>query len=134
MSAKDEVRAVIERFFKAMDTRDLALMKQLLSKDESMVHIGSARDEIWSGWTELMEVTEDQFRELEYYKASIYDLTVNLSRSRDTAWYFHKLDARIKSGVNETTWKGARFTGVLERKDGNWKLMQTHVSIPESGS
>ena len=134
MSPEDEVRAVIERFFKAMETRDPALMKQLLPKDESMIHIGTERDEIWSSWTEMMEATEDQFRKLEYYKASIYDLTVNFSRSGDTVWYFHKLDTRIKSGGTETTWEGARFTGVLEKQEGNWKLMQTHVSLPESGS
>jgi len=132
MPEKEEVRAVIEQFFKAMDTRDLARMKRLLPKDETMVHIGTNRDEIWTGWNELMEATEEQFRELEYYKANIYDLTVNFSRSGDTAWYFHKLDARIKSDGNETTWKGARFTGVMEKQGGNWKLMQTHVSIPES--
>lgn len=134
MNARSQVATTIKQFFRAMDTQDLELMKELLPKESDIVHIGTDKDEIWKGWDILMEATRKQFENLDFYKANIHDLTINISKSGDTAWYFHLLDAEIKSGGNKTTWNNARFTGVLEKRDGRWKLMQTHVSLPESAT
>lgn len=127
---KDEIKSTIEQFFEALDTQNLELMKKLIPDDESIVHIGTDSDEIWRGSEELNRSTEEQFRRLEYYEANIHNLTINISQSEDVAWYFHLLDARIMSGGTETVWKDARFTGVLEKRNGRWFLVQTHVSIP----
>ena len=132
MDTKPQVASTIEQFFQAMDTQNLQLMKDILPKEDDMVHIGTDRGEIWKGWNILMEATREQFENLEYYKADIHDLTINISESSDTAWYFHLLDAEIKSGDTITEWDDARFTGVLERQGNQWKIMQTHVSVPES--
>ncbi|WP_440999475.1 nuclear transport factor 2 family protein [Fodinibius sp. SL11] len=67
---------------------------------------------------------------MEYYKADIYDLTVNVAESGTIAWYFHKLDAKIKSRDTVTTFTGARFTGVMQKKDSKWVMAQTHLSLP----
>lgn len=128
----EAVRSAIEQFFHAMDTQDFDLMTSLIAHDAEMIHIGTDTGEIWRGWDELREATEEQFETLDYYTASIRDLTIHLSDSGDVAWYAHLLDARIKSDGPEIVWKGARFTGVFERRDGRWKMVQSHVSIPES--
>lgn len=136
MTDKDtysEIRSVLERFFRALDTGNLALMKKLLPDEKKMIHIGTDKGETWKGYDELVEATEEQFENLEYYRAEIRDLTVNTSQSKDIAWYFHLLNAEIKSGEKNYSWEGARFTGVLEKRGGDWVMMQTHVSIPETG-
>lgn len=130
MSNEEEVRDAIETFFRAMDTQDLELMDSLLPREPSMVHIGTDAGEIWRGYDRLYRDTVEQFKRLESYKAGLRDLTVNFSASGKTAWYFHLLDARIVSGGEVTEWEGARFTGVLEKRGGSWKMMQTHVSVP----
>ncbi len=127
-----EVKATIKQFFHAMDTQNLELMEQLIPQKETMVHVGTDEDEIWKGWKVLHEATKKQFDGLEHYKADIRDLTVDFSKSGDVAWYFHLLDAEIKSRDNITRWKGARFTGVLEKQNDHWVMVQTHVSIPGS--
>lgn len=133
MSAKKEVKKVIKQFFKALDNQDTELVKQLHPESESMVHIGTDGDEIWKGWENLWKATQAQFDSLEYYKANIRNLTIHISDAGDTAWYFHLLDARIKSkGRPEIVWEETRFTGVLQKIDDNWKIVQTHVSVPES--
>lgn len=129
-----EVREAIEQFFHAMDTQDVALMERLVAREPGMVHIGTDVGEIWRGWDELREATAEQFEGLEHYKAQIRDLSVRISVSGEVAWYAHLLDARIKSNGKEQTWRGARFTGVFEKRGGQWVMMQTHVSIPESAS
>lgn len=130
--ARHEVKAVLEVFFRALDTRDMARIEQVVAHDPEMVHIGTARDEIWRGWDSLREATREQFAGLEAYEATIRELTVHLSPGGEVAWYAHLLDARIRSRGREHVWRGARFTGVLERREGRWVMVQTHVSLPEA--
>lgn len=130
MSAKEEVKATIHNFFNVLDSRDLQAMQNLIPKTDSTIHIGTDEGEVWKGWQVLNEATKEQFEGLEYYKANIRDLTVNVADSKDVAWYFHKLDAEIKSRGNITNLQGARFTGVLQKVDGHWVMAQTHISIP----
>ncbi len=132
MSAKKEVQATIHKFFNAMDSQDLQTMQELIPKTDSTVHIGTDAGEIWKGWKVLNDATKKQFEGLEYYKADIRDLEINVSDSGKVAWYFHKLDAEIKSRGTITRWEGARFTGVLQKINSRWVMAQTHVSIPES--
>jgi len=132
MGKPAEIRSVIEDFFHAMHTQNYELMERLIPVEENMVHIGTDKGEIWKGWNVLMSATHEQFKDLEYYKAEIRDLSVNFSSNHKTAWYFHYLDAEIKSTNGISKWEGARFTGVLEKREGSWKIMQTHVSLPES--
>lgn len=130
MSDSTEIRSVLEHFFHAMNTQNYELMASLMPEEENMVHVGTERDEIWKGWDVLMAATKKQFDNLEYYKADISNLTVNFSPDGNIAWYFHYLRAEIKSSGKITRWEKARFTGVLEKRDGDWKIMQTHVSVP----
>lgn len=132
MTSKAEIEKTIEQFFEALDTQNAALMMGLLPKDETMVHIGTDAGEVWKGWAVMKRETEEQFEDLEYYKAKIRDLTIHLSESGHTAWYFHRLDAEIKSSRGITKWNNARFTGVLEKRDQRWVFVQTHVSVPDS--
>lgn len=132
MPAEADVEATIRNFFRALDTQDLALMREVVAHDAEMVHVGTDTGEIWRGWDELLSATEEQFEGLESYEADIRDLQMTVSASGDVAWYFHRLDARIASQGKTQTWQGARFTGVLEKRHGAWKMVQTHVSLPES--
>jgi len=132
MSVKAQVQSTIEQFFQAMNTQDLSLIQRLIPRSETTTHVGTDKDEIWRGWNVLNEATKAQFERLEYYKTNIKDLTINLSEDQTVAWYFHLLDAEIKSNNTITRWEDARFTGVLERKNNRWVIAQTHVSIPKS--
>ena len=130
MSIKDDVRSTIEQFFEAMDDRDLEAMKTLIPKSDSTIHIGTDAGEYWEGWETLVEATKEQFSGLEYYKANIRDLTITVGNSEDVAWYFHRLDAEIKSNGEVVRLNNARFTGVLQKQENSWKIAQTHVSSP----
>lgn len=131
-TAEDEIETAIHRFFRAMDAQDLDAMERLVAHDADMVHVGTDAGEIWQGWDVLRDATVDQFERLESYDADVYDLTVNVAASGDVAWYAHRLDARIVSDGDAQVWSGARFTGVFENRDGAWRMVQTHVSLPAS--
>jgi hypothetical protein len=67
-----------------------------------------------------------EFRAIRY---DIRGLTINISRNGEVAWFYCVLD-----DINE--WKGApacwmntRWTGVLEKREGRWVIVQMHFSF-----
>lgn len=60
----------------------------------------------------------------------IKDLTINFSRSGDVAWFFCILDDINEWKGQPANWENTRWTGVLEKRDGNWIIVQMHFSFP----
>ncbi|MDX9857897.1 MAG: nuclear transport factor 2 family protein [candidate division Zixibacteria bacterium] len=61
--------------------------------------------------------------------ADIKELRVNLSRGGDVAWFSCLLDDMGEWDGQPVGWEDARWTGVLEKRDGVWLLVQQHFSL-----
>jgi hypothetical protein len=61
----------------------------------------------------------------------IKDLRVVLSKSGDVAWFSCLLDDWGEWAGTPWSWKDIRWTGVLEKIDGRWVMMQQHFSMAE---
>ena len=59
----------------------------------------------------------------------IKDLTINLSRSGDVAWFYCILNDINEWQGQPANWENTRWTGVLEKRDGRWVIMQQHFSF-----
>jgi ketosteroid isomerase-like protein len=57
------------------------------------------------------------------------DLRIHLSRSGDVAWFSAILEDCGEYKGQAGCWKDTRWTGVLERRDGRWLVMQMHFSF-----
>lgn len=66
------------------------------------------------------------FRALRY---EIRDLRIKLSRSGDVAWFFCLLDDINEWQGRPANWQDTRWTGVLEKRDGLWIVVQQHFSF-----
>lgn len=63
--------------------------------------------------------------------STIKNLRVVLSRSGDVAWFSCLLDDWGEWGGEPWNWKDTRWTGVLQKMDGKWVMMQQHFSNAE---
>jgi hypothetical protein len=63
--------------------------------------------------------------------STIKDLRVVLSRSGDVAWFSCLLDDWGEWAGTPWSWKDTRWTGVLQKIDGRWVMMQQHFSMAE---
>ena len=61
----------------------------------------------------------------------IRDLTINLSSSGDVAWYYCMLDDINEWKGKPASWLNTRWTGVLEKREGSWVIVQMHFSFPK---
>lgn len=62
--------------------------------------------------------------------SEIKDLRINLSPEGTVAWFSCLLDDYGEWDGREIGWTNARWTGVLEKRDGKWLLVQQHFSLP----
>jgi hypothetical protein len=60
----------------------------------------------------------------------IKELNIHLSASGSVAWYSCFLDDFGEWDGREVGWNNARWTGVLEKRNGKWVITQMHFSFP----
>ena len=64
-----------------------------------------------------------------------YDETLVIHKSGDVAWFSTRLDGDatpIEKG-EQISVRGIRITGVLEKRDSGWRVVQYHSSRPVAG-
>jgi ketosteroid isomerase-like protein len=61
----------------------------------------------------------------------IRDLKIVFSRSGEVAWFYGELDDINEWDGQPANWEKVRWTGVLEKRDGNWRVVQQHFSWPK---
>lgn len=127
------VKAVIEGFFEAMDDQDMDQMERLIAHDTEMVHFGTDAGERWVGWKSLKSSTEDMFETLQSYTVSIRDQGICLGPSEQVAWFSLVMDSVVETRDEEVHAEDERLTGVLEKRNGRWVFVQSHLSVPVSG-
>lgn len=59
----------------------------------------------------------------------VRDLKIRFSRSGDVAWYSAVLDDIAEWKGKRGGWYNTRWTGVLEKRDGKWVIVQQHFSF-----
>jgi len=69
----------------------------------------------------------DHFKALE---CTIRDLRIHFSQGGNVAWYSCYLDDISEWDGKIGGWRNVRWTGVLEKKEGKWLIMQMHFSFP----
>ena len=64
-----------------------------------------------------------------YLSHEIRDLRIHLHSSGEVAWFSAILDDCGEYGGRTVCWRDTRWTGVLERREGRWVIMQMHFSF-----
>ena len=66
--------------------------------------------------------------------STIKNLRVIVSRSGDVAWFSCLLDDWGEWAGEPWNWENTRWTGVLQKTDGRWLMMQQHFSTAEDAA
>ena len=110
-------------------TKDRALLESTIVRDERLL-IVNPDSEITFGWEQF--VKNFDFWMDPRFKATgldIRDLRIRFSPMRDAAWWFCELDDLYEWGGKPGAWKDTRWSGVLEKRDGKWRIVQMHFSF-----
>jgi len=61
----------------------------------------------------------------------LLDLRINFSSDRNVAWFYCMLNDINTWKGEPANWENVRWTGVLEKRNGNWRVVQQHFSWPK---
>jgi ketosteroid isomerase-like protein len=107
------------------------LLYSVTAQDDRLFIFNPDSASVIDGFESFREMTESFFMH-PAFKATgsdIRDLRIHLSDAGDFAWYSCILDDFGEVNGTPYAWKNTRWTGVLEKRDGRWQIVQMHFSF-----
>ena len=129
---KAEISKVVHSSIGWATTKDKELVFGCFADDPELFWFSPRDDGTIHGYKAFVDLTNDFFM-LDDFKAVRYeirDLQINLSQTGDVAWYHARLDDFNEWKGQPANWVDVRWTGVLEKRDGRWVIVQMHFSDP----
>jgi hypothetical protein len=109
--------------------KDFKLLYSVIANDSNYLEVDPTR-EIIRGFDEFKKNEafwgNPDFKAIRY---EIRDLKISLSESRSVAWYYCVLDDINEWKGKPAEWRNTRWTGVLEKRNGKWVIVQMHFSF-----
>lgn len=126
------VTTLINSYLDAYNAKDIEALGGVLIKDESLVAYGTDEGETWHGWKDFQHVTEKLFEGVQEIRWKRGTPKINFSADGGVAWFSEELSGHFMSIGDEHDCP-IRFTGVAERIDGQWTIVQFHRSVAVEG-
>jgi hypothetical protein len=111
--------------------KDFDLLYSSLLNDSAFISV-SPRDRVKFGFEAVKE--DSAFWGSPDFKAirhEIKDLRISFSKDNNVAWFYCVLDDINTWKGEPANWENARWTGVLIKQSGKWRMAQQHFSFPQ---
>ncbi|MCF8304538.1 MAG: nuclear transport factor 2 family protein [Bacteroidales bacterium] len=132
-SACDEREAiadVLKNYVIAIEEERMDLVKKVWAPDDDIVVFGTESDEKHIGWDSIEKALENQFANFDDTYISVKDQIIKVSKTGKTGWFSEIINYNFIYDGTPNSFEGNRFTGVLEKRNGKWYIVQSHMSIP----
>lgn len=126
----EAIENLLENYILANESQDLELIERIWASDDEIILYGTDSDERLTGWSNIKEAIKEQFGYITdtYISASNQFIKIN----GNTAWFAETLNYNYMYKGIAHSYEGLRFTGVVEKANDNWVLVQAHLSVPAS--
>ncbi len=134
MTQKDieAVKVVIDQYLSAYGERNLSAVESTMAHDKTVMGIGTDEGEFWKGWTEIKAAKEKQLAAISETTLNRGHTEVSFAQCGKVAWFAEELSGDFVVQGEKTT-VPLRFTGVLEKRNNKWFIVQFHRSMPVKG-
>ena len=127
---KPQVEQTIHNSIGWAKNKDINLLYSIIANDSNYTEV-QPDGRIVRGFQEFKKAEafwmHPDFKAIRY---KIQDLKITFSKSCEVAWFSCILDDINEWKGQPANWENTRWTGVLEKRDGQWKIVQMHFSFP----
>lgn len=123
------VKKVLDLYRAANENQDMNLIEEIWSPEEDIVSIGTEKGERLVGFSQIKEVVQRQFDSFSETFITPANQSIEISDDGNTAWFSQMMNYNFILNGTPYSFRNLRYTGVLVKKEGKWKLVQTHMSI-----
>lgn len=127
---KQAIQNVLEKYVMANENKDFNMFKQIWAPDSDIILYGTDSDEKLVGWKNIQKAIKKQFADVNQTYISVLNQDVKINKTGNTAWFAEIMNYNFVCDNEAKTFEGVRFTGVLEKREGRWEIVQGHLSIP----
>ena len=130
-SEKTIVEEIIREFVQGLEKADTEKVLGFYAKSPRTVLIGTG-DDLLVGY----DAVESFYREFipilnKWQKREFIVSDLKIRIIDGVAWFYSKLILKYEQFEKQVE-KNVRFTGILIKEEGIWKLVQVHTSLPSS--
>lgn len=122
-----EVKDFLDRYSKAYGNKDVEAIMLLIAPDSDVAFVDSDSERPVQGPALIKSAYEREFSQVK--AASIKFPWVSVGSKGDVAWVTAQCLADVDTGEGRMT-VPAHWTAVLEKRNGKWLLVQSHLSFP----
>ena len=124
------IREVIENSIGWAQTKDTTVLYNCFVQDSSLFFFNPDNAGNIDGFDSFRKLTEGFFMQDGFKAVSfkIKDMKLGISQSGKTAWWSCYLDDFNEYNGQPANWVNVRWSGVLDKIDDQWKIMQMHFS------
>ena len=127
------VKDFLYQFEKALSSMDLESVSKFIAQDDDIVFIGTDTAEYWTGWEPVEEAFKAIYEAIDSWEILVDKQTLRVHKSGEVAWFSEVFTQKVVAQEETITHEGLRWTGVLEKRNDNWVIVQFHSSMPISG-
>ena len=134
-SIEEELKAIeysIDNCIGWFKNKDLDLLLKIVANDSNFISVHPTDNVVRGrkGFEKSIPVFMNP--KFQYVRHDISDLKITLSSNGDIAWFYCRLNDINTWDSQPANWENARWTGVLEKRDEFWVIVQQHFSFAEN--
>ena len=114
----------------ALDNKNLEALKSSMSHGDDLFMFQPDSRSTIAGYGEFLKLIPGWMGpDFKATKTELRDVRVAISKSGDAAWFSSLLEDCGEVKGRTACWKDCRYTGVLEKRQGTWVIVQAHFSL-----
>jgi len=113
-------------------TKNLDLFYGSIAQDENYISVTPGARVIMRFEDVKQNVPFWMSPDFQYVRHELKDLEITFSRGGDVAWFYCVLDDINTFKGEPASWENARWTGVVEKREGKWVVVAQHFSFAKS--
>ncbi len=126
---RNEIEKILHSSFGWALTKDRALFERIFTHEEDFFTFYPDSKSTVVGWDQFEKFLDGWMDPRNVAKGyDIRDMRIFVSRSGGVAWFSAVVDDEGEFDGKPWGSKDIRWTGVLEKRDGAWRIVQQHMS------
>ena len=126
---KQKIAQVVSSVIGWAKTKDLNLFYGSIANDEDYVSVTPTKRIVKRFEDVKQSLPFWMSPDFKYVRHELKDLEIKFARCGEVAWFFCILDDINTYKGEPATWENARWTGVVEKRDGKWVVVSQHFSF-----
>jgi ketosteroid isomerase-like protein len=123
-----EIRELLAREAQAYATKNVDAAMALVAQHSGSVFLDNQPDGVYIGPEQIRQMYERDFSHIK--GADLKFTWLRISSQGNIAWFASESEVTVDLGKKKPTFP-ARWTGVLEKRNGQWLIVQSHISYPK---